>query len=982
MKPLVGFALIALTAVHAFAQHDSGVGTVTIQGREFPYEVVDGLAVYAGDIILGTAPEVAAWPAGRSPLERGLPPMRQAVPAGYAPSGLFCIWRDGIIPYVIEDDVPEQARGEILQAIRIWDTQTVLRFVERTPQHEDYMRFTPGPWSGTWICGDGVNDVVVGQYASATVMLHHIGHGIGLAHENQRRDRDRYLKVFSDNISATQSGWHPDPGHGRDIGPYDYRSVMHDSFLSPSTKRNHSRPFMAETVPPGMPFGVKYGHDPELLLSPGDIDSVARLYGRIPSEHVISTNPPGLEIIVDGHRVTAPASFHWQSGSEHALEVPSPQFDVRGNRYLFGRWSDNGARSHTITATSDTTLYQASFIAQHRVSTPVRPPDAGSVNVSPASPDGYYTLRTPVELRASTTPGSAFSFMTWNMSTYYGWVLQEAVHGEAEDPLTTFVGGPEMTYEAVFSDGPIFRVESNVDPVAVDVDGRWRYTPVNLTPEHVGRNTTVTARLIESPQIAYRHRFRSWSDGGDLTHSIEVPQDRDTTLTLTLDTEYRLTTRAWQNWRGNEVMITPSSPDGFYPDGTEVRLLASPRPPAKFVGWNGDVAGRDPAVLVVMDDGRLAEAVFALDATELQPDEPVGVSLHGLVWDGTVPDFSQYYIQPPAGASHIEVEFRTRVATPEEAGLFVTDTEDSRWPDAVRQDTVDLVLRTGEAATITIPRPPKRWPAAYFILVRAAETDSLESSLLEGTLVVRAGGRSSNRSPQSRAMLEDRTLVGASDGPLVMDVAWAFTDPDGDELTYAATSSAETVATASAWGSTVTVTPVAVGSATIAVAATDTGGSNTTATRGFRVTVLRSFTDHPIVPGVTPVRAVHFAELRQRINALRERLALGRVSWTDAVLRAGVTPVKLVHLSELRAALTEAYAAAGRTVPSWTDAAPVARVTPLTRMRSNASSGFMPRAPERLPATVRHRWKALRETRHSMHKSREAAILPSGRYGA
>ena len=931
MKTLVALALIgliALTAVHASAQHGSAVQTVMIHGREVPYEIVDGLAVHAGDIILGTAQDVAAWPAERSRLASGLPPARQAVPAGYDPSGLFCTWPDGIIPYVIDKDVPEQLRNEVLKAIRIWDTQTVLRFVERTPQHEDYMRFTSGPWAGTWICREGVQDVLLSSYGSASVLLHGFGHAIGLAHENQRRDRDRYLTVFSDNISATQSGLHPLPGHGRDIGPYDYRSVMHDSFLSPSTKRNHSRPFMAETIPPGMPFGVKYGHDPELLLSPGDIDSVARLYGRVPSEHVISTNPPGLEIIVDGHRVTAPASFHWQSGSEHTLEVPSPQFDVRGNRYLFGRWSDDGARSHTIAVTPDTTLYQASFIAQHKVSTPVWPAGAGSVNVSPASPDGYYTLRTPVELRASAPPSSAFSFMTWKMSTYYGWVLQEAVHGEAENPVTTFVGGPEMTFEAVFSDGPVFRVESNVDPVAVDVDGWWRYTPVNFIPEHLGRHTTVTARLIEGSQIGYRHRFRNWSDGGDLTHVIGVPQDRDTTLTLNLDTEYRLTTRAWQDWHGNEVLTTPSSPDGFYPDGTEVRLRASARPPAKFIGWNGDVAGRDPAVLVAMDDAMFAEAVFALDATELQPDVPVGVSLQGLVWDETVPDFDRYYVEPPAGANQIEVEFRTRVAIPEEAGLFLTDTENSLWPDAVRQDLADMVLRAGEVATITIPRPNARWPAAYFILVRAAEADSLESPMLEGTLVVRAGNVSGNRSPQAVAGLEDQ-ILGASDGPLVMDVARGFRDPDGDALTYTAVSSAETVAKTSVWGSTLTLTPVAAGSATIWVMATDSGGSSTTATQVFRVTVLRSFTDHPIVPGVTPVKAVHWAELRQRVDALRERLGLGPISWTDAVLRVGVTPVKLVHLLELRSALVEAYAAAGRIVPSWTNAPPVAGVMPL-----------------------------------------------------
>ena len=86
--------------------------------------------------------------------------------------------------------------------------------------------------------------------------------------------------------------------------------------------------------------------------------------------------------------------------------------------------------------------------------------------------------------------------------------------------------------------------------------------------------------------------------------------------------------------------------------------------------------------------------------------------------------------------------------------------------------------------------------------------------------------------------------------------------------------------------------------------------------------------------GVTPVRAVHFTELRTRIDALREAAGLGRFRWTDPVLRAGVTPVRLVHLLELREALAAAYAAAGRAPPRWTDAAPALRGRPRSGRRT------------------------------------------------
>ena len=162
-----------------------------------------------------------------------------------------------------------------------------------------------------------------------------------------------------------------------------------------------------------------------------------------------------------------------------------------------------------------------------------------------------------------------------------------------------------------------------------------------------------------------------------------------------------------------------------------------------------------------------------------------------------------------------------------------------------------------------------------------------------------------------------------------MDVSPAFVDPDGDRLTYAVSSSALHVVTVLAAGARVTLTAMSAGTATIWVTATDPGGLS--ATQAFTVTVaMRApFTDDPIVAGVTPVRAVHFTELRAHIDALREEAGLGRFRWTDPVLRAGMTPVRLVHLLELREALGAAYTAAGRAEPRWTDAAPTAGTTPI-----------------------------------------------------
>ena len=199
---------------------------------------------------------------------------------------------------------------------------------------------------------------------------------------------------------------------------------------------------------------------------------------------------------------------------------------------------------------------------------------------------------------------------------------------------------------------------------------------------------------------------------------------------------------------------------------------------------------------------------------------------------------------------------------------------------------------------------------------------------LSATLSFAVTVSSGNLPPEPVGTLPPLTIE-ADEAAVTVDVAGAFRDPDGDRLTYGASSSLPAVVAVSVSGSRVTVRPVSPGLTTVTVTATDTGGSTRTATQLFRVTVLQPFTDHPIVPGETPVKALHFTELRSRIDALRSTAGLGRFAWTDPVLRAGVTRVRLVHLTDLRSALAEAYSAARRSVPRWTDAAPVGGTTPI-----------------------------------------------------
>ena len=107
---------------------------------------------------------------------------------------------------------------------------------------------------------------------------------------------------------------------------------------------------------------------------------------------------------------------------------------------------------------------------------------------------------------------------------------------------------------------------------------------------------------------------------------------------------------------------------------------------------------------------------------------------------------------------------------------------------------------------------------------------------------------STNRAPTVSAAIPDQTLEAGAQ--VTVDVSGAFSDPDGDALSYEATSDASDVATASVSGSDVTVAGEAAGTATITVTATDPGGLS--ATQTFDVTVSSRTNHAPMVSGAIP----------------------------------------------------------------------------------------------------------------------------------
>ena len=379
-------------------------GVTVYRGLVLDYEVIDGLAVHGGDMVLGTAEEAAA--AVRASETRGGPGL---VRRDLYPLENSYLWPDGRVPYVIHEDIEGRDLKWIHAAIEEWNTETVVRWFPRTNEHQ-YALFLPKSDNCQSELGVGSPTFIWAGGCPRSAVSHEMGHAVGLLHEQQRLDRDNFIElapvVYSvGQFREWQKGW---AKIGRDLHeqwrdrPFDHRSVM----------KYYAYGRFVRTIPPGILGGGSFGG--ESTLSIGDIDGIARLYGQPRGTITVSTNPLGLNVIVDGESVTTPAVFDWLTDSVHTLEAPLfVQQQETGWRFVFGRWTDGGGRKHTVKAGSDTTWFEASFIHLDDPLAIVHPSYAGTVAFNPESPDDLYATGFLVEPTPIPTEGTAYQFARW-----------------------------------------------------------------------------------------------------------------------------------------------------------------------------------------------------------------------------------------------------------------------------------------------------------------------------------------------------------------------------------------------------------------------------------------------------------------------------------------------------------------------------------------------------------------------------------------
>jgi len=233
--------------------------------KEVEFSVVEGDAVFEGCIILGKADDLIA---ARDRVQQlgGLQQAERQESFGNVVAKKRYLWPKGIVPYRIDEDLPNTAR--VQAAIAHWQEKTDIRFVGRSNE-TDYITFRPAAGCSSHVGRQrGQQFINLGPRCTTGNTIHEIGHALGLWHEQSRTDRDDYVEVRLENVyREALHNFNQTITNGETHGDYDYGSIMH--YPEFAFSKNGEPTIVPKN---GESIGQRVG------LSPGDIAAIQSAY--------------------------------------------------------------------------------------------------------------------------------------------------------------------------------------------------------------------------------------------------------------------------------------------------------------------------------------------------------------------------------------------------------------------------------------------------------------------------------------------------------------------------------------------------------------------------------------------------------------------------------------------------------------------------------------------------------------------------------
>lgn len=215
-------------------------------------EVIDGYVIFEGDIILGTEEDVFANQAAIQNIEN-----KQ--------------WPNSTIPFTIQAGYPDSSM--IYYAINRVISTTNICMIPRTTE-TNYVEFVISGGCGSSIGMQPTKQFIgVNPACGIGSTIHEILHAAGHFHEQTRQDRDDYITINFSNIVSGKEGNFQKYNTGIDVGPYDYKSIMH--YGANGFAIDNNIPTIEINRPPGKSY-TTIGQ--RRVLSDGDIVAINQAY--------------------------------------------------------------------------------------------------------------------------------------------------------------------------------------------------------------------------------------------------------------------------------------------------------------------------------------------------------------------------------------------------------------------------------------------------------------------------------------------------------------------------------------------------------------------------------------------------------------------------------------------------------------------------------------------------------------------------------
>jgi uncharacterized protein (TIGR03437 family) len=329
------------------------------------------------------------------------------------------------------------------------------------------------------------------------------------------------------------------------------------------------------------------------------------------------TNPPGLTVLVDRSTSQTPftpspngatcpttsaqlsglapagfaqlctGDFDFLPNSVHSIGANTPQTDQVGNYWVFEGYTNGIGQNGNYTvdnATNVATTLTAGFVPGVKVTLITNQPGLQLTVDGRSNWQGYNFVWGQGETHTISAPatqvdssGRTWSFVSWSNG------------GPATQTLTMPTTTTNMALTATFSVQPQVTINSVPSGMQFSVDGNPCATPC-VVSKTSGSTMQVAVPASVSSSPVSRLDLTSWSDGSTATTRTISFNQNTQSLTVTYHSSWALVATA-NPAASATFTYSPATPDGFFPDGTQVTVTVVPANGFKFVKWGGDFSG-------------------------------------------------------------------------------------------------------------------------------------------------------------------------------------------------------------------------------------------------------------------------------------------------------------------------------------------------------------------------------------------------------